>query len=681
MNIRNLSPAEIEKESFAIITEELGGRTLDPELAPVIKRVIHTTADFSYADTLYFSPDVLRLAKEAIRGGAVIVTDTQMGLSGINKRAAEKFGCRTVCFMSDEDVAAEAKRRGVTRALVSMEKAAALGENVIFAIGNAPTALIRLRELIDNGYRPRLIIGVPVGFVNVTASKERIMETDIPCIVARGRKGGSNVAACIINALLYMLDETRGSGRTTDKKETPAVNNSASFFCNRNCSYFPCHKTQDPESFNCLFCYCPLYMLGERCGGNFRYTKKGIKNCSGCTVPHRPDAAEYIRSRFAEIAEMAGIVPVYPVPEPSPAADDLKDPCAVIASWNAAIAPPDEAAARAAKAHWDEIAKPLDGLGKLETAVTRMAALTGNAAVSIEKRAVTVLCADNGVVAEGVTQCDALVTATMAGAIAEHRSSVCLMAKTARADVFCVDLGMLCRVDGVLDMHVGNGTANMTQGPAMTAEQALQALGNGVALAKSLAAAGCRILVTGEMGIGNTTTSSAVAAVLLGLPVETVTGRGAGLSDAGLERKRDAIRRAIRQNQPDPSDAFDVLQKVGGFDLAGLAGLYIGAALCRVPILIDGFPSSVAALIAARLVPNCRPAMLSSHCSAEPVARAILDELGLEPLLFAEMKLGEGTGAVCMLPLLDAALAVYHGSAQFRDTGIEQYQLQGGDAT
>jgi len=219
MTIRNLAPAEIEKESFAIITEELGDRVLDPEQAPIIKRVIHTTADFGFADTLYFSPDAVRLAKEAIKGGATVVTDTQMGLAGISKRTLERFGGKAVCFMSDPDVAAEAKRLGCTRARTSMDKAATLGENVIFAIGNAPTALIRLRELIDEGYRPKLIIGVPVGFVNVVVSKELIMETDVPCIVAQGRKGGSNVAACIVNALLYLLDETRGGDRPVEKKE------------------------------------------------------------------------------------------------------------------------------------------------------------------------------------------------------------------------------------------------------------------------------------------------------------------------------------------------------------------------------------------------------------------------------------------------------------------------------
>jgi precorrin-8X/cobalt-precorrin-8 methylmutase len=209
--ILKIAPMDIERESFRIITEELGDRALDPKQAPIIKRVIHTTADFDYADNLYFSEGAVDLAIDALKGGAAIVTDTQMALAGINKRTAAKLGCETHCFMADADVAAEAKTQGVTRARVSMDKAAALGENVIFAIGNAPTALIRLREHIDAGYRPKLIIGVPVGFVNVVASKELIVGTDVPCIVARGRKGGSNVAACIVNALLYRIDETRGA--------------------------------------------------------------------------------------------------------------------------------------------------------------------------------------------------------------------------------------------------------------------------------------------------------------------------------------------------------------------------------------------------------------------------------------------------------------------------------------
>lgn len=347
-------------------------------------------------------------------------------------------------------------------------------------------------------------------------------------------------------------------------------------------------------------------------------------------------------------------------------------------TWNTAIAPPDAAAAARAKAHWDGIAKPLDGLGKLETAVIRIAGLTGSEPVSLERRTVLVFCADNGVVKEGVTQTDASVTATMARRISEHRSSVCLMAKTAHANVIPVDIGMLTRVEGVRDLRVGNGTANMAEGPAMTEAQAMQAIEHGIMLAKERKAAGDSILITGEMGIGNTSTSAAIASVLLHLPVETVTGRGAGLSDAGLIKKRSVIRRAIETNRPDPGDAFDVLVKLGGFDLAGLAGLCIGAAMCRLPVLLDGLPSSVAALVAARLVPNAKAAMLASHCSKEPAAQAILDELGLDPVLFADMKLGEGTGAVCMLPLLDMALSVYNSSVSFTETGIEPYVPQGG---
>ena len=449
----------------------------------------------------------------------------------------------------------------------------------------------------------------------------------------------------------------------------------SAFFSNTGCPYFPCHQTDDPYSFNCLFCYCPLDALGEQCGGRFSYTENGIKDCSDCVIPHRADAAAYIRTRFPEIAERAGI-------RPSPLRIEHGDTLTgreAFDDFNRRIAPPDEAAGSRCRAHWDSIAKPLNGLGLLEKSVMRIAALTGSENVSIGKRAVLVLCADSGIVAEGVTQTDASVTETMAKRISEGRSSVCMMAKSAGADVYAVDIGMNHPVEGVMDMSVGRGTANMSEGPAMTDDQAYRAIANGIKLAKACAERGYRILVTGEMGIGNTSAASAVASVLLGLPAEAVTGRGAGLSDDGLERKRDAIRRAIAVNAPDPDDAFDVLKKLGGFELAGLAGVYIGAAMERIPVLIDGFPSSVAALAASRLVPNCIIAMLASHCSAEPAAKAVLSELELSPLLFADLKLGEGTGAVCMLPLLDAALSVYNGSVSFDDAGIGRYVPQQGD--
>ena len=206
IELENVLPQEIERRSFEIITEELGDTPLIPGTEPIVKRCIHTSADFDYAKNLCFSDHVVEKALEAIKNGACIVTDTQMGKSGINKKKLAKFGGEVYCFMSDDDVAKIAKDQGSTRATASMDKAAQVDKKLIFAIGNAPTALVRLYELIkDDRIKPELIIGVPVGFVNVVPSKELIMQTDIPYIVAKGRKGGSNIAACICNALLYML--------------------------------------------------------------------------------------------------------------------------------------------------------------------------------------------------------------------------------------------------------------------------------------------------------------------------------------------------------------------------------------------------------------------------------------------------------------------------------------------
>mgnify|MGYP002856230392 CR=1 FL=1 len=204
--IENIRPDEIEKRSFEIITELLGERRLDPENEAVIKRAIHTTADFDYADNLVFSPHAVSRGIEALKSGCDIVTDTNMAKAGINKAALSKLGGRVYCFMADEDVAKEAEKRGLTRAIVSMERAVALEKPLIFAIGNAPTALVSINDLMNKGrLKPALIVGVPVGFVNVIESKKLIIKSDAPYIVARGRKGGSNVAAAIINAMLYQI--------------------------------------------------------------------------------------------------------------------------------------------------------------------------------------------------------------------------------------------------------------------------------------------------------------------------------------------------------------------------------------------------------------------------------------------------------------------------------------------
>lgn len=210
IEFENVLPQEIEKRSFEIITEELGDRVLPKDQELIIKRVIHTSADFDYADNLCFSEGVVEKALAAIKKGAHIVTDTQMAKAGINKRSLAKFGGEVHCFIADEDIAKLAKEKGVTRSAMSMEKAATMDKPLIFAIGNAPTALIKLYELIEEGkLKPELIVGVPVGFVNVEWAKELIMKADVPYIVARGRKGGSNVAAAICNALLYQMDKER----------------------------------------------------------------------------------------------------------------------------------------------------------------------------------------------------------------------------------------------------------------------------------------------------------------------------------------------------------------------------------------------------------------------------------------------------------------------------------------
>ena len=341
------------------------------------------------------------------------------------------------------------------------------------------------------------------------------------------------------------------------------------------------------------------------------------------------------------------------------------------------ITPPDEAARAAAHAHWASLAKPLGGLGALETLLEEAAALTGTAQLDFSRRAVLVLCADNGVVAQGVSQTDQSVTRAVAENLAARRTSVCQMAKTARCEVVPVDMGMAGdSVPGVVNCRIAAGTQDFTQGPAMTRAEAIDAIVAGIALVRAQKAQGVQLLATGEMGIGNTTTSSAVAAVLLGQPIETMTGRGAGLSDEGLARKMDAIRRGIAVNTPDAADPLDVLAKLGGFDLAGLCGVFLGGALEGIPVLMDGFISGVAALCAVRLCPAAAKAVFASHCSSEPAARLVLEALGKAPLLTAGLHLGEGTGAVASIPLWDMALAVYDHCYSFAEGGITPYTPQ-----
>lgn len=340
----------------------------------------------------------------------------------------------------------------------------------------------------------------------------------------------------------------------------------------------------------------------------------------------------------------------------------------------AKIKPLDHNAMEIAQKRWDSIAKPLHSLGKLETLLIQIAGITGNAEVDLSRRGLIAMCADNGVVEEGVTQTGQEVTAIVAENFLKYDTSVGVMCKQNHVEIFPVDMGMVTDTKVRIDHKIAYGTQNMTKGPAMTREQAVKGLEAGIDMVKELNDKGYRILATGEMGIGNTTTSSAVASVLLKQPVEEMTGRGAGLTSEGLVRKINAIKKAIALNEPDPEDAIDVLAKVGGLDIAGMAGVFLGGAVYGIPVVMDGFISCVSALIAMRICPAARDYILASHVSKEPAAHLILENIGKEAIIHADMCLGEGTGAVALFPILDLAAAVYHSMSTFDDIHVEQYE-------
>ena len=338
------------------------------------------------------------------------------------------------------------------------------------------------------------------------------------------------------------------------------------------------------------------------------------------------------------------------------------------------IKPLNEEKMKTARRRWDSIAKPLHSLGKMEDLITQIVGITGDEKVDLEKKALVTMCADNGVVEEGVTQTGQEVTAIVADNFVKETTTACVMCHQCGVDVKPVDVGMVRDTTARTDLKVMYGTHNMTKGPAMTREEAIKGIEAGIAMAEELKAHGYRLFATGEMGIGNTTTSSAVAAVLLGKPVEDMTGRGAGLTSEGLVRKINAIKKAIALNNPDRSDAIDVLAKVGGLDIAGMAGLFIGGAALGMPVVMDGFISCVSALIAIKICPQVSDHILASHVSKEPAAQLILKELGKEAIIHAGMCLGEGTGAVALFPMMDLSCAVYNSMSTFGDINVEQYE-------
>jgi len=323
--------------------------------------------------------------------------------------------------------------------------------------------------------------------------------------------------------------------------------------------------------------------------------------------------------------------------------------------------------------HLDSLTKPQGSLGQLETLAKQLGGIQRTSNPKILKKAILLMAGDHGVAAAGVSAFPQEVTPQMVYNIIGGGAAINVLARHANAEVFCTDVGVAFPLEGaIIHKRVANGTQNMMEGPAMTRQQALQALLVGAEVADEKIRAGYNFLATGDLGIGNTTPSSAIVALFTNSPVESVVGRGTGIDDAGLIKKRHAIEKAIELNKPDPQDALDVLTKVGGLEIAAIAGSILQAAASRVPIVIDGFISTAGALVAAKLAPKSTAFMIPSHGSAEIGHRKALAELGLDPLLSLNMRLGEGTGAALTFHLVEAALHILEEMSTFADAGVSE---------
>lgn len=318
----------------------------------------------------------------------------------------------------------------------------------------------------------------------------------------------------------------------------------------------------------------------------------------------------------------------------------------------------DKEACKEAKLRLDAAAKPVGSLGKFEGLIIKLAGMTGTADIDISKRAVAVFCASNGIVSEGVSSSGNEVTRIVSDNVAAGRSSINAMARAERADVFMIDMG------------IDRPTKNFAYEPAMTPDEARKAVNKGIMWAQDLQNEGYRIIASGEVGMGNTTTATAVICALLSLPVGYMVGKGAGIDEDQRIRKRELIQDAIRKYGLDGADPLKVLSCVGGYDIAGMAGLFLGGVKCHMPIVIDGVISAAAALVASMMSKEAAEYMIASHLSREPAAAAVMKRLNLDPVIHADMALGEGTGAVLMFGLLDAALALYNETATYADLGL-----------
>lgn len=326
-----------------------------------------------------------------------------------------------------------------------------------------------------------------------------------------------------------------------------------------------------------------------------------------------------------------------------------------------------------ARARQAQLTKPAGSLGQLEDISIQLAAITGQLRPSLANKAVIVMAGDHGVAAEGVSAFPSEVTPQMVLNFLHGGAAINVLARQAGARVVVVDMGVASDLPprpGLQTRKIARGTQNMAALPAMTRPQAEAAIATGLEVVNAEIANGLDLVATGDMGIGNTTPSAAIVAAITGRPVAAITGRGTGVDDAGLARKINTIERALHLHAPNPHDALDVVSCVGGFEIAGLAGVIIGAAARRVPVVVDGFISSAAALIAATLVPEVKPYLIAAHQSVEIGHRAILEHLGLRPLLNLNLRLGEGTGAALAFNLIEAAVRILNEMATFAEAGV-----------
>jgi nicotinate-nucleotide--dimethylbenzimidazole phosphoribosyltransferase len=338
-----------------------------------------------------------------------------------------------------------------------------------------------------------------------------------------------------------------------------------------------------------------------------------------------------------------------------------------------AIQPLDESAMRSARTRQDTLTKPRGSLGRLEELSVQVAGMKGNPFPSVERKTVIVMAADHGVTSEGVSAYPAEVTRQMVLNFLRGGAAINVLARQAGTRVSVVDIGVAGEfgpLPGLVQRKVMCGTRNLAQGPAMTREEAEKAIQVGIDVLDEEAVHGLDIVATGDMGIGNTTPSSAIAAALTGLPVAQVVGRGTGIDDEGLERKIKIIEQALAVNQPTTNDALDVLHKVGGLEIAGLAGVMIAAARLRIPIVLDGFISTASAMIAVGLAPGVREYLIAAHQSVEIGHQAMLKHLNLRPLLDLNLRLGEGTGAALTFHLIEASTRILREMATFDEAGV-----------